>query len=486
MGPIQLGQGQGLGVVLVLIQALLLVLGPVLGPTRAFPTPDGGTDKAKHNRELSVERPLEEQIAEAEADRIRKAVPTENQAGGRNDSLVDDSNFLKALVHKERDGTEGATGRKSPSDKQSVPDDTDSTKGWRLREEDDATKSGQDYPSQDDLGGLRRLHGTPLTAEDVVQKIASRIYEENDRGVFDKIVSKLLRLGLITEGQASMLEDEVAKVLQKLISNQAEDSQELSEGPNHLSTPGQAEKITPEDLGPEVQTVSSWDGFTNGETDATADAPWVPPGSLERRNQISARDSFEDLQYFPNFDTLLQSIDSEKEAEEKETLITIMKTLIDFVKMMVKYGTISPEEGVSYLENLDAMIALQTKNKLDKNTTSNRNELPEGKNPEEADSTKEEAAKMEKETETHQDSTKNEDPGPAGNGHQTRGKTEAYLEAIRKSIEWLKKSNKPGNREDLDLSKLRSFVGQQVDAYVLEGILDPKEAELIKRIYSSL
>lgn len=35
--------------------------------------------------------------------------------------------------------------------------------------------------------------------------------------------------------------------------------------------------------------------------------------------------------------------------KEKETLITIMKTLIDFVKMMVKYGTITPEEGVSYL-----------------------------------------------------------------------------------------------------------------------------------------
>lgn len=30
-------------------------------------------------------------------------------------------------------------------------------------------------------------------------------------------------------------------------------------------------------------------------------------------------------------------------------MITIMKTLIDFVKMMVKYGTITPEEGVSYL-----------------------------------------------------------------------------------------------------------------------------------------
>lgn len=40
---------------------------------------------------------------------------------------------------------------------------------------------------------------------------------------------------------------------------------------------------------------------------------------------------------------------TETEAKEKETLITIMKTLIDFVKMMVKYGTITPEEGVSYL-----------------------------------------------------------------------------------------------------------------------------------------
>lgn len=39
----------------------------------------------------------------------------------------------------------------------------------------------------------------------------------------------------------------------------------------------------------------------------------------------------------------------EKDAQERETLITIMKTLIDFVKMMVKYGTITPEEGVSYL-----------------------------------------------------------------------------------------------------------------------------------------
>lgn len=45
----------------------------------------------------------------------------------------------------------------------------------------------------------------------------------------------------------------------------------------------------------------------------------------------------------------LFTLHAEKEVKEKETLITIMKTLIDFVKMMVKYGTITPEEGVSYL-----------------------------------------------------------------------------------------------------------------------------------------
>lgn len=50
----------------------------------------------------------------------------------------------------------------------------------------------------DDPDGLHQLDGTPLTAEDIVQKIAMRIYEENDRGVFDKIVSKLLNLGLVS------------------------------------------------------------------------------------------------------------------------------------------------------------------------------------------------------------------------------------------------------------------------------------------------
>lgn len=49
------------------------------------------------------------------------------------------------------------------------------------------------------------------------------------------------------------------------------------------------------------------------------------------------------------FDSALWFTVAEQDTQERETLITIMKTLIDFVKMMVKYGTITPEEGVSYL-----------------------------------------------------------------------------------------------------------------------------------------
>lgn len=49
----------------------------------------------------------------------------------------------------------------------------------------------------DDPESFRQVDGTPLTAEDIVQKIATKIYEEDDRGVFDRIVSKLLRLGLV-------------------------------------------------------------------------------------------------------------------------------------------------------------------------------------------------------------------------------------------------------------------------------------------------
>ncbi|XP_036157389.1 secretogranin-3 isoform X2 [Myotis myotis] len=361
-------------------------------------------------------------------------------------------------------------------------EDVDSTKNRRLIDDYDSTKSGLDHKFQDDPDGLHQLDGTPLTAEDIVQKIATRIYEENDRGVFDKIVSKLLNLGLITESQAHTLEDEVAEVLQKLISKEANSYEEKPNKPTS-KTESQSGKI-PEKV---IPMAAIQDGFANGENDETVSNTLTLTNGLERRTKTYSEDNFEELQYFPNFYALLKSIDSEKEAKEKETLITIMKTLIDFVKMMVKYGTISPEEGVSYLENLDETIALQTKNKLEKNVTDNKSKLfsaPSMKSHEETDSTKEEAAKMEKEYGTLKDSTK--DDNPRGKTDEPKGKTEAYLEAIRKNIEWLKKHNTRGNKEDYDLSKMKDFINQQTEAYVEKGILDKEEADAIKRIYSSL
>uniref|UniRef100_A0A8C5RA25 Secretogranin-3 n=1 Tax=Laticauda laticaudata TaxID=8630 RepID=A0A8C5RA25_LATLA len=378
-----------------MLLSLLTMLSLIVGQMFGFPKPEGSReDKTVYNRELSVEKPLEEQIAEAETDKMKKSLQT------------------------------------------------------------------------DDPDGLHQLDGTPLTAEDIVQKIAMRIYEENDRGVFDKIVSKLLNLGLITESQAYTLEDEVAEALQQLIANEAKDREKASEG--LPSKTKEKQKIKPV--------------LKNTDGDDTLDNTWVPTNILERRNELPLEDRFQDLQYFPNFYELLKSLDSEKEVKEKETLITIMKTLIDFVKMMVKYGTITPEEGVSYLENLDAMIALQTRKKLEK--SSSQNKLSD-KSAEEADSTKTGTAEMEKEYEALKDSTKAEEEN-AGNNEEPKGKAEAYLEAIQKNIEWLKKHNTQGKKDDYDLSKLRDFIDQQADVYVDKGILDKEEADVIKRIYGSL
>ncbi|KAG6939717.1 secretogranin III [Chelydra serpentina] len=424
-----------------LVQVLALIVSQVHG----FPKPEGSRDKGIYNRELSEERPLEEQIAEAGAGKIRKTLPTENKPEFRNYSFTDDLNLLKSVTGKERNEKERESIRSSLYDhQQPAPDDADSTKNRRLVDDYDSTKSGLDYKFQDDPDGLHQLDGTPLTAEDIVQKIATRIYEENDRGVFDKIVSKLLNLGLITESQAYTLEDEVAEVVQQLIANEAKDREKESEDLDYppSRTDSDTEEKQEEKMFMETPNIADQVGVMNGEIDDTLDNTWPSSSVLERRNELPSEDNFEDLQYFPNFYGLLKSLNSE-EAKEKETLITIMKTLIDFVKMMVKYGTITPEEGVSYLENLDAMIALQTKSKLESPLTSAKTKL-------------------------------------------LAGKAEAYLEAIRKNIEWLKKHNKQGNKEDYDLSKLRDFIDQQADAYVDKGILDKEEADVIKRIYGSL
>uniref|UniRef100_H3ACP3 Secretogranin-3 n=1 Tax=Latimeria chalumnae TaxID=7897 RepID=H3ACP3_LATCH len=455
----------------------------------AFPVPDGAKDKAVYDRELSVERPLQEQVVIAEADWASKTVNTESKADSKNISDADNFNLHKNLKENKRNEKKSGSTNKSFND-QSFFDDTDSTKNRRLVDDYDSTKSGSSYKSQDDPDGLRQLDGTPLTAEDIVEKIATRIYEENDRGVFDKIVSKLLSLGLITESQAYTLEDEVAEALQQLITNEAKNNERESESfDNHpIRTGGDLKEKQEEKMLLEKPHKDGQSELMNEDIDDTLGNSWTFPNSMERRNDLSPEDDFEDLQYFPNFYNLLKSLNSEADKKEKKTLITIMKTLIDFVKTMVKYGTITPEEGVSYLENVDAMIALQTKSKLGKPLA-----YPTDKEPadlewsnEETDSTKEEADLMEKDSESLKDSTKKEGQKISVKDEEPKGKSESYLEAIRKNIEWLKKHNKQGNKEDYDLSKLRDFIDQQADTYVEKGILEKEEADVIKRIYSSL
>ncbi|XP_041918217.1 secretogranin-3 [Alosa alosa] len=475
--------------ILVLIQVFALTVHHL----SAFPTPASADDKTVHNRQLTEERPVQEQIAEA--DNIKKAdttAPDTKQAEELSDSATnsdsDDFTLLKSLAEKSKQGENETP--KSSKDDQFVPDEADSTKNRRLADDYDSTKNGMDY--KDDPESFRQLDGTPLTAEDIVQKIAKKIYEEDDRGVFDRIVSKLLKLGLITDSQADTLEYEVAEALQDLITKNAKDN-EIDEPDMSMDYPisrGDDVDAAPEDNMEEADRLPSRryeedeePENVDEETDEAADTAWDAASEGNDRNELSPVDSLQDLQYFPNFYRLLKSLDSEQDAEERETLITIMKTLIDFVKMMVKYGTITPEEGVSYLENLDAMIALQTKNKLGQSLGIPVLTPPTGKLTDDEDNTKAEAAKMQKEYELLKDSTKNMQ---AATETSHPGKSETYLEAIRKNIEWLKKHNKDANKEEYDLSKLRDFMDQQVDTYIDKGILEKEEGEVIKRIYGSM
>ncbi|XP_076144324.1 secretogranin-3 [Alosa pseudoharengus] len=475
--------------ILVLIQVFALTVHHL----SAFPTPASADDKTVHNRQLTEERPVQEQIAEA--DNIKKAdttAPDTKQAEESSDSATnsdsDDFTLLKSLAEKSKQGENETP--KSSKDDQFVPDEADSTKNRRLADDYDSTKNGMDY--KEDPESFRQLDGTPLTAEDIVQKIAKKIYEEDDRGVFDRIVSKLLKLGLITDSQADTLEYEVAEALQDLITKNAKDN-EIDEPDMSMDYPisrGDDVDAAPEDNMEEADRLPSRryeedeePENVDEETDEAADTAWDAASEGNDRNELSPVDSLQDLQYFPNFYRLLKSLDSEQDAEERETLITIMKTLIDFVKMMVKYGTITPEEGVSYLENLDAMIALQTKNKLGQSLGIPVLTPPTGKLTDDEDNTKAEAAKMQKEYELLKDSTKNMQ---AATETSHPGKSETYLEAIRKNIEWLKKHNKDANKEEYDMSKLRDFMDQQVDTYIDKGILEKEEGEVIKRIYGSM
>ncbi|XP_041645307.1 secretogranin-3 isoform X2 [Cheilinus undulatus] len=471
----------------------------VVSQISAFPTPTTAStdDKAVYNRQLTEERPLQEQIAEADSVKaaVQSAESKRSSASKESESQqdLDDLTVLKSLA----DGQKSKESTEMPAKKdiQYVPDESDSTKSRRLAEDYDSTKNGMDY---DDPESFRQVDGTPLTAEDIVQKIANKIYEEDDRGVFDRIVSKLLKLGLITDSQAETLEYQVAEALQDLITknaknNEIEDMESNDQGPrgeqddqgsdtNSDTWESPRRRFNDEDDEEEDDEVEDEvDRDAEEEEGDAGDNTWDK--DTDEGNEVRPEDGLQDLQYFPNFYRLLRSLDSEKDTEERETLITIMKTLIDFVKMMVKYGTITPEEGVSYLENLDAMIAMQTKNKLGKSLVPPDFTGPNGKILDEDDNTKAEAAKMQKEYENLKDSTKEEQPSTETN---QPGKSETYLEAIRKNIEWLKKHNKEEGKDDYDLSKLKDFMDQQVDSYIEKGIIAKDEGDTIKRIYSSL
>ncbi|XP_045564966.1 secretogranin-3 isoform X2 [Salmo salar] len=500
---------KGMGVLL-----LLGIFAVTVSHISAFPTPVEDDKAVVYNRRLTEERPIQEQIAEAddvkaavESADTKPAVEPKEVKEAEPEQENDDFTLLKSLAEGQRSKETNETlDRESLEEEPYFPDESDSTKNRRLAEDYDSTKMENDDPES-----FRQVDGTPLTAEDIVQKIATKIYEEDDRGVFDRIVSKLLRLGLITDSQADSLEYEVAEALQDLITKNAKNNEIEDLGVDYPITRGDQDDQNPdasmdvtespnrrydeEDDDDEDQAAID-DDVDRGEGDDTADNTWDresegegeeeerSEGERDEGNELSPEDGLQDLQYFPNFYRLLKSLDSEQDAQERETLITIMKTLIDFVKMMVKYGTITPEEGVSYLENLDAMIALQTKNKLGKTLGIPGIIPPTGKTPEDDDNTKAEAAKMQKEYENLKDSTKEEAPSTEARDHP--GKSEIYLEAIRKNIEWLKKHNKDEGKDDYDLSKLRDFMDQQVDSYIDKGIIEKGEGETIKRIYGSL
>uniref|UniRef100_A0A3P8W233 Secretogranin-3 n=1 Tax=Cynoglossus semilaevis TaxID=244447 RepID=A0A3P8W233_CYNSE len=373
------------GHLLVLVQLLTLT---VISHISAFPTPRApAEDKTMSIRDLTEEKPLQEQIAEA--DSVKAAIQAAESsrtaaakdAAPRQDS--DDLTVLKSLADSQK--SKQTTGKQSEEEDQYIPDESDSTKTRRLAEDYDSTKNGVTSDKyQDDPESFHQVDGTPLTAEDIVQKIANKIYKEDDRGVFDRIISKLLKLGLITESQADTLEYQVAEALQDLITKNAKKNEIEDEEDDDQETRGDEEEQDSDD------NLDTWelpkrryndedddeadedDDEREDEVDRDveddgtdgADNSWDREN--EEANEVNPDDGLQDLQYFPNFYRLLKSLDSAQDTQEKETLITIMKTLIDFVKMMVKYGTITPEEGVSYLENLDAVIAIQTKNKLGK------------------------------------------------------------------------------------------------------------------------
>ncbi|KAA8595899.1 hypothetical protein FQN60_011190, partial [Etheostoma spectabile] len=482
----------------VLFQLLAL---NVLSQISAFPTPTASTDdKTVYNRQLTEERPLQEQIAEA--DSVKAAVQSAEgkrstaSKGAESEQDLDDFTVLKSLA----DGQKSKETTELPLKKegQYVPDESDSTKSRRLTEDYDSTKNGMDYGKyQDDTESFRQVDGTSLTAEDIVQKIANKIYEEDDRGVFDRIVSKLLKLGLITDSQADTLEYQVAEALQDLITKNAKNNEIDDVESNDEETRGEQEdqgsdtnkdtweppsrrynKDEDDDEENDDEIEDEVDRDAEEEGDDKANKTWDK--DAEEGNEVRPEDGLQDLQYFPNFYRLLSSLDSAG-VVECETYTDRLMSGAPYVTRLVFLA--GHHISSQWKENLDAMIAMQTKNKLGKALGPPDFTGPNGKNLDEDDNTKAEAAKMQKEYENLKDSTKEEQPSTETN---QPGKSETYLEAIRKNIEWLKKHNKEEGKEDYDLSKLKDFMDQQVDSYIEKGIIAKDEGDTIKRIYSSL
>uniref|UniRef100_A0A4W5PBP1 Secretogranin-3 n=1 Tax=Hucho hucho TaxID=62062 RepID=A0A4W5PBP1_9TELE len=332
----------------------------------------------------------------AESEEVKEAEPEQEN---------DDFSLLKSLAEGQRSKETNETPvRESLEEEPYFPDESDSTKNRRLAEDYDSTKI-ENGKYQDDPESFRQVDGTPLTAEDIVQKIATKIYEEDDRGVFDRIVSKLLRLGLITDSQADSLEYEVAEALQDLITKNAKNNEIEDVGVDYPVTRGDQDDQNPDG---DDTVDNTWDKESEGEGEEEERSE----GERDEGNELSPEDGLQDLQYFPNFYRLLKSLDSD------------------------------PSRPVPYIQDLTQPINTSVWLVV----TVCCCVCVAGKTPEDDDNTKAEAAKMQKEYENLKDSTKEEAPAAELNLYHP-GKSEIYLEAIRKNIEWLKKHNKDEGKD---------------------------------------
>ncbi|KAF5889765.1 secretogranin-3 isoform X1, partial [Clarias magur] len=272
-----------------------------------------------YSRQLTEERPLQQQIAEADSESKTEPKPTQPSEFSPDD---DDITLLKSLAEKSRLQS-NQTPKSVSTDDHYTHDETDSTKSRRLADDYDTTKNGIDNKYQAEPESLHQLDGTPLTAEDIVQKIANKIYEEDDRGVFDRIVSKLLKLGLITESQADTLEVEVAEALQDLITKNAKNNeiQELNNNKNRDEEDRPSRRFDDDDDEETVDDAGDGgDDVVDDDEDGgdeeqeeevrNADGNWDGASEGNDRNEVNPEEELQDLQYFPNFYRLLKSLDS--------------------------------------------------------------------------------------------------------------------------------------------------------------------------------